>query len=443
MRFDCDWLDAPSVADGLLAATWASLRIRVGETDVLDLVASDNRRSIVYGPVLPLAEWLVENWWHLLNEPSPTSPLLRGRGAPAWKNPWNKRHNLLAAREGTALPDAVLARDGADIVVRWFPDVHEDAPRRVRFVGEGVVRVPLSEFQDAACSLVNSTLARLNEIIPGDESVRGLADAWAEILRTDEDDEEKDLCRSLARLALDPYDPRQATEPLVELVSGINREFREAAEIRDDLFEGTPPTLLAAAVDWVRENLPSPDVVRAAPASPTLPLAWATSAHQTGYQFARRVRSELMGFSPNDPIDDLHGVLVDRLGWDADPVVVRKRHTGLEGLVGLSSGSGKPHLVEPGEQTPWRQRFLLARSAFFAGTASLGRGRLLTKAVTRHQRAARAFAAELLAPASALAEAVSGVVSADEVAVLSEKFGVNPVLIEHQIENHGLGYVSA
>ncbi len=443
MRFEIEWLEAPGVADRLLAATWARLRIQAGDADVIDLLhlPSNNRRPAVYGPVLPLVEWFVENWWPLLYEPSPTSPLFPGRGAPRWKLPWAKRHNLLAAREGTALPDAVLARDGADIVVRWFPDGREEGPRRVRFVGDGVARVPAQAFEDAVSALVSSTLARLNELAPGDESVQGLADAWAAILRSD--DEERDLCCSLACLGVDPYDPGEATDPLVELVGGINREFQEAAEIRDDLFEGTPPTLLAAAVDWVRENLPSLDVVRAAPAYPTLPSTWATSAHQSGYQFARRVRSELMGFGPNDPIDDLHGVLVDRLGWDADPVVVRRGDIGLDGLVGLSYGAGKPHLVKPGDRTPWAERFLLARSAFFAGTASLGRGRLLTKAVTRHQRAARAFAAELLAPASALAEVVSGVVSAEDVSKLSEKFRVNPVLIEHQIRNHGLGDVAA
>ncbi|MBM4394881.1 MAG: hypothetical protein FJ087_04245 [Deltaproteobacteria bacterium] len=443
MRFDVEWLGAPGVADPLLAATWARLRIEAGGADVIDLLhlPSNNRRSAVYGPILPVVEWFVENWWHLLYEPSPASPLLPGRSASRWNFRWVKRHNLLAAREGTALPDVVLARDGADIVVRWFPDGHQEGPRRVRFVGDGVARVPAPAFEEAVTALVESTLARLNEIAPGDESVQGLAAAWAAILRSDA--EERDLCCSLARLGVDPYDPSEANDSLVELVDGINVEFREAAEIRDDLFDGTPPALLADAVEWVRQNLPSPDVVRAAPVHPTLPPAWAASAHQTGYQFAHRVRSELMGFSPKDPIADLQDVLVERLGWDADPVVIREGNIGLDGLVRLSPGAGKPHLVEPGGRKLWGERFLLARSAFFAATASLGSGRLLTKAVTRHQRTARAFAAELLAPASALMDVVSGVVSTDEVLALSEKFGVSSMLIEHQIKNHGLGYVAA
>ena len=443
MNFEVEWLDAPGVTDRLLAATWARLRIRAGGSDLVELLhlPSDHRRSSVYGSVLPLVEWIVENWWHLLYEPSPSSPLSRGRGAPAWRLPWNGRHNLLAARDGSALPDATLARDGEDIVLRWFPDGPEAFPRRVRFVGEGLVRVPVPSFQDAASALIYTTLARLNELAPGDESVGGLTEAWAEIRQANE--EERRLCRSLAQLGVDPYDPEEACPSLVELVAVINREFRGEADLLSDLFEGTSPGRLEEAVAWLRQSLPRPDATRRAAARTTLPPDWAASAHQTGYRLARRARSELLGVPPKDPIGDLHGALVDRLGWDTNPVDVRASDLDLHGLVTLSSTTGKPYLVEPAHRTPWAERFLLARAAFFATTASLGRGRLLTRAVTRHQRAARAFAAELLAPASALAEFVSGVVSADAVAELSDRFGVNPLLIGHQIENHGIGHVAA
>lgn len=441
MRFEIEWHDAPGVVDRLLAATWARLSIRVGEVEVIDLLASDNRRSSVYGPVLPLVEWLVENWWHLLYEPSPTSPLVRGQGAPPWTDQWNKRHNLLAAREGTALPDAVLARDGDDLVVRWFPDVQPEGPRRVRFVGEGMARVSASTFEAAAAALVGSTLARLNELVRGDDSVQCLAEAWAEIQGAE--GEERELGPALARLGVDPYDPAQANDSLVEQVAAINGEFSNEIDIRTDLFEGSPPGLLGAAVEWLRENLAAPTTVRVTPTFPTMQPEWAASAHQTGYRLARRARSELLGLRPNQPIDDLHGIFVDRLGWDVTPVVVSPKDVAIHGLVGLSNESGKPRLVEPGSRTSWAERFLMARAAFFTTTAPMGRGRLLTKAVTRHQRAARAFAAEMLAPASALAEVVSGVVSAEEVSALSDRFGVNPVLIEHQIENHRLGFVAA
>ena len=59
------------------------------------------------------------------------------------------------------------------------------------------------------------------------------------------------------------------------------------------------------------------------------------------------------------------------------------------------------------------------------------------------QRAARAFAAELLAPAAALERRVSGWVNDHDVEQLADEFLVSPQVICHQVENHGLGYVQA
>jgi hypothetical protein len=84
----------------------------------------------------------------------------------------------------------------------------------------------------------------------------------------------------------------------------------------------------------------------------------------------------------------------------------------------------------------------LARAAFFCVTGALGsNARLLTSSVTPPQRAARAFAAELLAPAAALAKRVSGRLNDEDVEDLAAEFAVNPQVLLHQVENHGLGYV--
>ena len=136
-------------------------------------------------------------------------------------------------------------------------------------------------------------------------------------------------------------------------------------------------------------------------------------------------------------------MLVDRLGWDASPFRPASNVEAIQGLVGLSQETSKPIVLAPGCGAGRAERFLLARGAFLTLAASVGQGRLLTRAVTRQQRAGRAFAVELLAPASMLAKIVSGIVTADQVAELSKQFGVNPMLIEHQLENHGIGSVAA
>jgi hypothetical protein len=441
MRFEIEWLDAPGVRDPVLAATWARLRLEVNGSDVLELIhlPSKTSRAAVYGPLFPLVEWFVENWWSLLYEASPTSPLTPGRHAPLWKRAWMQRHNLLAAREGMALPDATFVRDGDDLIVRWDPDPEWHETRRVRFIGSGQVRVHAEQFAQQVTTLVEATLQRLQALLEDNEDVQRLANAWTAIHSADTD--EQTLCRSLAVLGVDPYDPDQATDDLVSLVAALSASL--PASLRDDLLEGSSLNALQAATDWLmrsRDELAN-DAALHAPA--TLPCAWSPSAHQTGYVLARQTRDELLGLDRDEPIHDLEAMLVERLNWDSVPLRKGSPFNGLDGLVGLSTDSVKPVLIDAGTRSGYSTRFLLARSAFFTVSGALAHGRLLTRAVTRDQRAARAFAAELLAPASAIAARVGGIVSQEEVTELSEAFGVHPLLIEHQIENHALGAVHA
>ena len=440
MRFDIEWLEAPGVRDSILAATWARLRIAADDADVTELICltSNSRRTGVYGPVFPLAEWLVENWWHLLHEPAPTSPLMPGRGAPSWKLPWIQRHNLLAAREGTALPDAAFVRDGDDIVVRWFPDSKEQGQSRVRFVGEGQVRVSARDFETEAAALIEATLQRIEAEVDASEDFQRVVEAWTAIRTADP--EEIDLCRSMALLGVDPYDPDEATDSLVELLTNLSTGLPSV--LRNDLLEGSRADTLEAAASWLSTTRAQLANGTARHSYSTLATSWAPSAHQTGYQFARKTRADLLGLGEKDTIEDLEGVMVERLGWDATPVRNVAQMNLLDGLIGLSTDNEKPVILDPGVRSGWGKRFLLARSAFFTVTGTVDQGRLLTNAVTRPQRAARAFAAELLAPASALADRVGGLVSTDQVSELSEEFGVNPLLIQHQLENHHIGTVS-
>ncbi|NNM87600.1 MAG: hypothetical protein HKL95_03680 [Phycisphaerae bacterium] len=80
-------------------------------------------------------------------------------------------------------------------------------------------------------------------------------------------------------------------------------------------------------------------------------------------------------------------------------------------------------------------RFLQARGLFHAA-CSCGRGtRLITEAHTWDQQAARAFAAELLAPRAALASEAALHPGDDVIERLSTKYAVSALLVEHQLEN--------
>ena len=93
MRFEFEWQEAPGVRDKILAATWARLSLHAGNLCVSEAIdeRSDSRRTSIHGSLFPLAEWLVEHWWHLLYEASPRTPVSGGRASLPLMRSWVQR----------------------------------------------------------------------------------------------------------------------------------------------------------------------------------------------------------------------------------------------------------------------------------------------------------------------------------------------------------------
>ena len=83
IRFRMEWREAPGVTDAVLARTWCRLVIEAGGRLVTEVVhgTSASLRGGVYGSAFPLCQWLVENWWFLLNEAS-RFPACRSSDSP-------------------------------------------------------------------------------------------------------------------------------------------------------------------------------------------------------------------------------------------------------------------------------------------------------------------------------------------------------------------------
>lgn len=440
MRFEFEWEEAPGVRDEVLAETWARLTLKVGDSYPSELidVRSQGRRTGIYGSLFPLAEWLVENWWHLLYEPPPRIPVPGGRSALPTMRGWVQRHNLLLARDGGALPDLTIARDGAEIILQWDADPASRVTDRLRFVGRGSERVSVPDFKSSILALVDAVLTRLAERFDNNEDVERLREAWTAIRSAEP--AEKALCRSLAVLGVDPYDPDEATDTLIETVRRGLRELPD--DLHADLFEGSNPKSLSADLGWIErsreELLPA---VNGADFPTIEPAAASIPPHEAGYLAARRVRSEILSVPADEPIPDLTSILAKRLGWTANCTRSALGETRLDGMIGLNVADSAPVLVIPGARSLAAERFRLARAAYFPVTKNLGASaRLLTGSATPPQRAARAFAAELLAPATALEKRVPARWSDQDLEDLATEFSVSPQLIYHQLENHGLGY---
>ena len=79
LSIECDPIDQPAADDPVERRTWCAFRMRVGGRTVTRMwdKTLGEERSLLYLPAFPIAQWLVENWWALLNEPPPAAELAR------------------------------------------------------------------------------------------------------------------------------------------------------------------------------------------------------------------------------------------------------------------------------------------------------------------------------------------------------------------------------
>lgn len=449
LEFQVEWLEAPGVRSTVLAETWGQLTITAtgidGQTHLLSRListAAKSERTTIYGSVFPLAEWIVENWWFVLHEPSRIAEPHSGRrlAAMAALCPWAQRHNLLAARHGGALPDISLYRDHDAVVAKCFADpIHERDDRPVRFINEAEARLCPRQVEDGLEAFVLQVLARLDST--QDAEVDRLRSEWTALC--DSRQNEAELCTWSASMGLDPYDPRALTDDLVELLE--TRLPQLTPELRTDLVEATSAETVTTELDWIDKVCGEIGDVK--PLNPD--FEWANgaaherpkTAHDWGYQWAHRFRN---GFQIEiGPIEDLPKVLHTRCRWPwntGGDVLDAPPELGLNGLV-AADRDGIPRVFHP-PRSAEATRFVLARSLFFVPLLRRAVGaRLVTRAYTWQQAASRAFAAELLAPAEALRPELNGGVSQERVQTIASQFGVSTKVIEHQLRNHHIGWV--
>ena len=440
LDFRLEWLDAPGVKDQVLARTWARLEMQLVDdgspTRWLTLCVRTKYDSVqrgVYGSLFPLADWIVENWWFLLHEPLRVSEYRSGRtnAVDDQQRLWIRRHNLLAAREGGALPDLTIYRDGTDSVVCWAPDPElDEAVRRTRFIsGAGSVRIKRRDLETSLYHLVEAVLERLDR--SSDEDAQRLRANWQAIGESLE--RESDLCASSATLGLDPYDPDELTPELVDLL-----EHAVAAQpplLKSDLLEASSGKTLGRDLDWTTAAASKLNGIAGETKNLQELGSIPRAAPQVGYQMARAYRQDFD--IPDGPIDDVVVLLHHRCGWPLEPEVILEgpRNPSRLAMVGKDRG-GHPRLVVNRSRHETSRRFRIARGLYFLSSADHPNTRLITGAHTWDQRASRAFAAELLAPAAAVhAEIADDEISDELIDDLASKFNVSSWVIEYQLTN--------
>lgn len=415
--FDFDWIAAATSPDKLSHATMAELGIRIEDhvvTAVLDLRTRSYRDRVIV-PLLPLAEWLVANWWFLWNEPDFEHPALRRPG-------FLERHDLRHAGDGFFLPSLMIVPIGNR--ARLSAEAWRPRHGTVEFLRAYTRTVDLVTLESAFRSIVDAVIERLNSY---KTSVLGLERDWEAINSVDE--EERIFCKASALLGLDPFEVDDAT-------AGMVVRLWEAAipSLREELFACSDLTNADAVTLWVRDGLTQ------------------LRRHQSGEAWAM-LRQDLgprVGAVPWERGYDLARRVRDRIGWNGDRFefegswTVWNRDTSMpnDRLDAVVAARTPSCLIRA--RSEFGRRFLLARAVgeFLARPAD--EPSLLTALSTERQAETRAFAAEFLAPSVALRTelgSTSQYVDADTVDRLANRFGVASLVIRHQIENHSLGRI--
>lgn len=437
IEFRVEWQEAPGVRDPVLARTWCRLTIDVDGQMVSRAIDhhSESLRDGIYGSVLPLCSWMVENWWCLQHEAYRFHRPWRSHdlAVNVDHRAWVRRHSLRAVGEGGVLPDLMLFRDGDVLVVRWYTDQTDAVHPYLRFVGQGQASMPVDEATHGLTDFVVRVLDRI-EVIDAPE-VEALRRDWAAITTASPD--ERELCIWSARLGLDPYDPDELTDQREMLLKASVTCLE--GELRDDLLDAARADALPTDARWI--DAAHDIALESGPSAATEPAlarrGHRSTAHETGYECARTLRGHLG--ENGGPVEDMRSIM-RALGWAQEPLLTTdsKPTSPLDVMLDRSA-RGAPVAVSYLDGGVESERFRLARSLFLRHfTAASGR-RLVTAAHTWDQRASRAFAAEFLAPACALAKDIRGPVSFSDVDELGNEYRVSPLVIEHQIDNHRLG----
>jgi hypothetical protein len=420
-----DWEPAEGITAPELAATWCRLEVRVAGrvvSAVEDERTSSMRRAI-FTSAYPLAEWIAENWWLLRAHVRPSTV---PRGSWAWAfakhQPWLRSHNIRAAGGGLPWPDLTIVSEGALTRLVWnaSPGL---AGQPVTFLSSGDAFLPSDDVTDVLARFVSDVIDRLDQL-----NVSGtvLQREWR--LLADCDDDENDFAAAVARLGQDPF---AADEALEDDILALAEELEP--EVLAEFLDSARPTELRRAMHWlvaargVGDRRPRPPLATAA----VRPEAHGSQVGRApwikGYVAARAYREQLgLGVTDVVRLEDLVGTY----SLDAPA-------GGLQGVV-VVDDNADVGLVLPTEISagPTSIRFAQARAL---GLSLLTDRQLLLldPAHTDLSKKARAFAAELLAPAEGIRTYFDTLpeVTHSAFEAVGSMFEASPLLVQHQYDN--------
>ena len=449
-----NWEESPGVKPSLHAKTWCSLSIEIANTCItkVESVLSGSIRNHVYGSVLPLFEWFLDNWWFIFGETwKPASPIDRldvsGR-IIASRNPsyasWIRRHDILAARQGGSLPDLLFCFDGDSILAKWSSDpveASQNSSRPVRFLSQGIARLDPEQFLNEVSRFMSSVIDRISQ--EEDADARQAIDQW-QAIQSCTQSEKKDYL-SIASLGIDPFDPGDSVDQLLERIqqyrsslgSTLSQDLLDASTVdaldQDKLFiDSALHQLHLTAPKDLESSITSTHLWEGLP------------AHEAGYKRAAEIREKLGLRSFITEIELKHAFRMfakqdATIGEIENPAQADSQN--IEAVVGMAHGD--PIVFAKPLPMASNRKFRLGRCLhqFTFGHADES-PRLVTKSRSWEQRASRAFAVELLAPKEELRKRFRSETDLEEIEEAANEYEISSRVIEFQIENHRLSIIA-
>ena len=433
LSVEIEWLDQPAANDPVERKTWASVRISVGHRLVTRLYdrGLQGERGAVYLPAFGLARWIVTNWWFLLYETA-YSETLPNLNYPIQfhQREWIARHSLRSADTGLLLPAMYLYSSGTEVCVHWVPDPIEGFPHMpARFESNGHFYVDRSQVQMSLQNVVDTVLARCTGISSPD--VERLRSEWSALMQATDD--ERDFCGAAARMGLDAYRSDQMAASITALLEEQGGEVESSLVVRD-FFESAGPHEADAAwrdisLELKKRQYLLNDAPRPVPIEGYPP-------YRRGYAAAREVRRSL-DLEDLEPIGAM-SKFARTIGKRG--ITFSDRQSLAFSKIRAITGENKERtILISGPKPPNRgaQRFLEARGIYHSLYSNQG-PRLITDAITTDQQSARAFAAELLAPAAGLMTYLEENPNIEETKMvldLADKYQVNQKVVQWQLRN--------
>ncbi len=435
-------VSVPQEIDVTERETWTRMEWRLGAKSATRLERDGSEQQTIAAPTSVIATWLLENWWSLLYELAPSD--VEG-SAPDWRSldavggAWRHRHSVRTADSSLRLPDLRVFSNGPTVTWCLVPDAN--AQVGTRYLDQANVTTPRADAITSLGQVIRWTLDALRDT--DTEIARWLRSRWTALQNSNQEAAEAEFCRAAGRLGLDPYDTGQwpigvadwmASAPSGTLDSAFSVDLLGFGRDIDDL----PSVDRALRALMARHHLEAHEVPAAV--RDGLDGAANTPAFALGYQRAERLRRNAR-MDAESPLTDLALPL-----HNAAAVVFRSQTVNFNAPLSAIGGwhENSLRVLTPREpKGRHRSRFSIARGVYLTLWGGFNGPRLATDAKDRDQQAARAFAAELLAPRQALVRRVDALRHTmpidDRYACVAADYHVAVDVVRRQVENARAG----